>query len=419
MSKPLFEVRHDSACRICKGNKIPTVFSLAPTPAEDQFVTEAELSAVQKTYPLDLAFCESCGYVFLPDVLNPELSYPNYTYVTKVTLGLSNHYQDYADELISRFEVPADALVVDLGSNDGTMLEAFKKRGRRVTGVEPGTSVARIANDNGISTINAFFTEDTVEQITAKNGKATVVTANYMFANIDDLHSFTKNVAALLADDGLFSVQTGYHPEQMKILMFDYIYHEHFSYFTVAVLERLFHDCGLELISVQKTTAKGGSIRVVAQKRGGKRARENSVDQLLAEEQRARMDKKETYLAFAEKINSRRAEVRTVLDDLKAKKKSMAGYGASHSTTTLLYHFGLREYLSYIVDDNPTKQGRYSPGYHIPVFPADTLLKDKPDYVVILAWQYRDPIERKNQAYLDAGGTFISPLPDLRISSRK
>ena len=410
-----FEIRHDDHCRICGGRDIVTVFSLTPTPAEDQFVTAAELNIEQKCYPLDLALCRGCGYLHLSHILNPELSYPNYIYVSKVTLGLSNHYQEYANDLIERFGIPEQSFVVDLGSNDGTMLEAFKLRGMRVLGVEPGTAVAQIANSAGVPTLNSFFTSETVKEIADKHGRPQLITANYMYANIDDLHAFTRDAAELLSPDGLFSVQTGYHPEQMKLGMFDYVYHEHFSYFTVRVLERLFEQCGLRLIYAEKTTAKGGSVRVVAQKTGGLRTRDAGVSKLTAEEDSAGMAKEETYVRFAKEINMRRDEVRSLLANVKSQGKRIAGYGASHSTTTLLYHFGLSEYLSYIVDDNTVKQGRFSPGFHIPVHPADKLLDDKPDYVVVLAWQYATSIIERNAKYREAGGKMIVPLPDLRI----
>lgn len=415
MKTPSFEIRHDSHCRVCSGRDIATVFSLAPTPAEDQFVTEAERSVPQKCYPLDLALCRQCGYLHLSHILNPELSYPNYTYVSKVTLGLSNHYQDYADDLIGRFGLPQSSFVVDLGSNDGTMLEAFKSRGMSVLGVEPGTAVAKIANDAGVPTLNTFFTDETVRRIKAEHSAPALVTANYMYANIDDLHSFTKNVAELLDPAGLFSVQTGYHPEQMKIKMFDYIYHEHFSYFTIQVLARLFEQCGLSLLYAEKTSAKGGSVRVVAQKKGGRRPEDKSVSNLITEERASGMDKVDTYLNFAKDINARRDELKLVLDDLKSKQQRIVGYGASHSTTTLLYHFGLADYLSYIVDDNKVKHGRFSPGYHIPVYPSQKLLEDKPEYTLILAWQYADSIVSRNESYRQGGGKFIIPLPERRI----
>jgi len=408
-------IRHDTACRLCGSHQISTVFHLTPTPPEDRFVSKEQLHVPQDVYPLDLALCEACGYVHLPYVLSPEISYPNYIYVTKVTLGLRNHYQEYADEILTMMQPINDALVVDLGSNDGSMLEAFKKRRMKVLGVEPAQAIGKAANDAGIPTIVEFFTDRVTEHIIRKHGKASIVTANYMYANIDDLLTFTRNVAKLLAEDGVFVVQTGYHPEQMKMKMFDYIYHEHFSYFTLKVLRYLFARCGLELIDAKKTSAKGGSIRAVAQLAGGRRPVSERVAEIIREEETFGMERTDTYFEFATAIDSVKNDISDLMHKLKAEGKRIVGYGASHSTTTLIYHFGLAQFMEYLVDDNPIKNGLYSPGYHLPVFPSEKLYQDKPDYVIVLAWQYQEPIIARNKQFSEQGGTFIVPLPEIRV----
>jgi SAM-dependent methyltransferase len=408
-------IRHDTTCRLCGSHKISTVLHLTPTPPEDRFVTKSHLHVPQDVYPLDLALCEACGYVHLPYVLSPEISYSDYIYITKLTLGLKNHYQEYADEILTMIQPLNDSLAVDLGSNDGSMLEAFKKRGMKVVGVEPAQAIGKAATDAGIPTIVEFFTDRVTEQIIQKHGKASIITANYMYANIDDLVGFTNNVARLLAEDGVFVIQTGYHPEQMKIKMFDYIYHEHFSYFTLKVLQHLFARCGLELIGAQKTSAKGGSIRTVAQMAGGRRPVSERVSEIIREEEVAGMEKRETYFEFGLEIDRSKNELLVLLRKLKAEKKRIIGYGASHSTTTLTYHFGLEQFMEYLVDDNPIKKGLYSPGYHLPVFPSQKLYEDNPDYVIVLAWQYQEPIIKKNRQFPERGGVFIVPLPEIGL----
>jgi len=408
-------IRHDTSCRLCGSSRIAIVFQLNPTPPGDRFVSKENLRVSQDVYPLDLALCQRCGYVHLPYILNPEISYPDYIYVTKITLGLSNQYQKYADRILGLVQAVKGWLVVDLGSNDGTMLEAFKRRGMKVLGVEPARAIAKAANEAGIPTIVDFFTDDVAEGIVREQGKVSIVTANYTYANIDDVTSFTKNVAKILAPGGVFVVQTGYHPEQMKINMFDYIYHEHFSYFTVRVMGEFFAKCGLELFDVEKSPARGGSIWTVAQLVGGKRCISPSVNEMIREEEADGMEKSETYTRFAEEINRRKADVLRLVRKLQAEGKRIVGYGASHSTTTLTYHFELGEYLEYIVDDNHLKHGMYSPGYHLPVYPARKLYEDKPDYVIVLAWQYQNPIVGNNQQFLEQGGHFIVPLPDLKV----
>ena len=411
-SEPL---RHDTRCRLCGSDAIATVLKLKPTPAEVMFVPKEAIQTPQGVYPLEVALCRACGYLHLPYVLSPELSYAGYLYVSKITLGLSRHYDEYAQQILDLTKAEPQSLVVDLGSNDGTMLAAFKRRGMRVLGVEPAKAIAHAASEAGIPTIADFFSDRVVDDIAKTHGAPAIITANYMYANIDDLHSFTACVTRLLAPDGVFVVQTGYHPQQMKILMFDYIYHEHFSYFTVKVLREFLARHELQLIDVCKTNAKGGSIRIVAQHAGGARPISANVAAAIAEEDAAGMEKVETFTAYEHKLNERKEKLLAFLRDAARQEKKIVGFGASHSTTTLTYHFELAPFLQYLVDDNTLKHGMYSPGYHLPVFPSAKLYEDRPEYVVVLAWQYQDAILAKNKEFTARGGKFVVPLPEFRV----
>ncbi|MGQ0666811.1 MAG: class I SAM-dependent methyltransferase [Nitrospiraceae bacterium] len=408
-------LRHDTHCRVCGGRSTETVFRLNETPLEDQFVRPESRDVRQPVYPLELALCLDCGYVHLPHVVSPEASYTDYAYVSGVTVGLRNHYDDYARDIIKDFDIPDGSLAVDLGSNDGSMLASFKRAGMRVVGVEPAGVIAGQANDAGLPTINDFFTDAVAGKILSDHGPAGVVTANYMYANIDDVMSFTRSVSRLLAKDGIFVVQTGYHPEQMRIRMFDYIYHEHYSYFTVEVLKNIFQACGLELIRATKTSPKGGSIRVVGQLRGGSRAADASVSRIIVEERAGGMRAAATYQKFAADIQLAKEQVLEKLRSLKNAGKRIIGFGASHSTTTLTCHFELAPFLEYLVDDNPLKHGRYSPGHHLPVYPSEKMYEDHVDYVIVLAWQHQRSILDRHKAFVTSGGKFLVPLPNLRI----
>jgi len=407
-------LRHDTHCRVCGSRSIETVIRLKGTPLEDQFVREEYKDVIQSVYPLEVAVCGDCGYVHLPYVVNPEASYADYVYVSGVTVGLRNHYDNYAKEIVSDFDIPKQSLAVDLGSNDGSMLASFKRTGMKILGVEPAQAIARQANEAGLPTLNRFFTDDVTAEILKDFGPACVVTANYMYANVDNVMGFARSVAKLLAPDGIFVVQTGYHPEQMKIKMFDYIYHEHFSYFTVEVLRRIFSSCGLELIRAEKISPKGGSIRAVGQLQNGSRPVDASVNQLILEERAHGMHDAETYRKFALEIEDSKKKLRDLLGGIKALGKRIVGFGASHSTTTLLHHFELASFLEYLADDNPLKHGRYSPGYHLPVYPSAKLYEDLPDYVVILAWQHQRSIIEKHREYLPQA-RWILPLPEAQM----
>jgi len=408
-------IRKDKNCRLCNSNKINEVFPLKSTPPEDLFFPENKIELTAKTYPLVLAICEDCGYVHLPYIINPKVSYTDYVYETKITVGLSKNYKEYADSIISFAGTEPGSSVIDLGSNDGTMLKAFKESGMKVLGVEPNDNIAGIANRNGLDTIADYFNSTIANRIIKEHGRASVITANYMYANIDNVVAFTGDVKKILEDEGLFVIQTGYHPEQMKINMFDYIYHEHFSYFSVKVLKQLLEQCGMELIHVSLYSPKGGSIRVIAQHRGGKRKQDDSVDAFIKQEEHDGIHEPKSYMRFAEEIDLKKKDVLDLLKDIRALDQRIVGYGASHSTTTLLHHFEMGDYLDYLVDDNPIKHGLYSPGYHLPVYPSKKLYDDKPKYVLVLGWQHQDSIINRNMSFLNEGGKFIVPLPKLKI----
>jgi len=407
-------IRLDRNCRLCNSERIKEVFNLKPTPPGDLFLPKTKLELSSEKYPLVLSLCEDCGYVHLPYVLDPNVSYTNYVYETKVTVGLSQHYKEYAEDIISFGRIPHFSFVVDLGSNDGTMLQAFKECGMKVLGVEPNEQISNHANKQ-VPTINDFFHSVIADRILNECGRALIVTVNYTYANIDNVIEFTRNVKRILDDDGLFVIQTGYHPLQMKIRMFDYIYHEHFSYFTVKVLRQLLNECGLELIHVEKNSFKGGSIRAIAQHEGGKGAIDRTVEAFIKEEEGAGIHEPETYVRFAKEIDREKKKLLDLIKKIKSYNQKIVGYGASHSTTTLLHHFELGEHLEYIVDDNPIKHGLYSPGYHLPVYPSDKLYEDKPEYTLVLAWQHQDSIIKRNREYLNEGGKFIVPLPKQKV----
>ena len=409
------KIRMDQNCRICNSNRINNVFELKPTPAGDHFVPKSKLTQTSKKFPLILALCNECDYLHLPYVLNPEASYTDYVYETQITVGLSQHYLDYAKEIVSFSGIRKGSFMVDLGSNDGTMLHAFKECGMKVIGVEPNEQIARIANQRHLETINDYFQSAIADRIVNEYGKASIVTANYMYANIDNVIEFTGNVKRLLDTEGLFVIQTGYHPEQMKINMFDYIYHEHFSYFSVKVLKQLLGQCGMELIHLGLHPAKGGSIRTIVQHLGGKRDLDESVELFIREEENAGTHDPETYIRFAEEIDRRKKKLLELIVQIKSDGHTIVGYGASHSTTTLLHHFELGGYLDYIVDDNPIKHGLYSPGYHLPVYPSQKLYEERPEYILVLAWQHQDSIIKRKMKYVNEGGKFIVPLPELKV----
>jgi SAM-dependent methyltransferase len=412
MNKP---IKKYNSCRICNSDNINEVFKLKPTPPGDFFLPKDKLKLSIEKYPLIVALCEECGYLHLPYILDPEISYQNYLYETNISVGLKDNYRKYANDLIKFAALEKSNLVLDIGSNDGSMLEAFKSFGMSVVGVEPSKNISDLANKKSLTTINSFFNRDVSNEIIEKFGKPLIITSNNTYANIEDIIQFTENVKNLLHKDGIFVIQTGYHPEQMKINMFDYIYHEHFSYFSVKVLKGLLDRCGLELIHVEKHSIKGGSIRVISQHKGGKRNPKKSLNTILEEEHLNKIHNSDTYIEFSNNIKHRKNILLKFLNNILKKSKRIVGYGASHSTTTLLHHFEISKFIDYLVDDNPIKHGLFSPGYHLPVYPSEKLYKDKPEYVLVLGWQHQDSIINRNKKFSEDGGKFIIPLPECKI----
>lgn len=414
----LYQSKHllqRDTCRLCGGKKLEVALQLTPTALCDAYVSQNRVSEAQEVFPLELFLCRDCGYVHLTHVVDPEIIYRDYIYVTTSSLGLSAHFERYAEEVLGKLKPPLRSLVVDIGSNDGTLLQSFKKRGMAVLGIEPATEIARGATASGIETLPEFFTPGLAREIKRSHGSAAIVTINNLFANIDNLEEVMKGILEVLAADGVLVIESSYLADMIQNMVFDFIYHEHLSYFSVKPLESFFPRYGLELCDIDRVPTKGGSLRYYVQRRGGGRSVSRVVGELIAYERDMGLDRKEIFQEFCSRINKRKSQLLEKLRELKAQGKTIAGYGASATTTTLIYHFGISEMMDYIVDDNPAKQNTYSPGFHIPVVPSDALYERKPDYVVMLAWRYFDPIVKKHHGFLLRGGCFIRPLPDFEI----
>ena len=402
-------------CRLCGGNRLENVLPLTPTALCDAYVSAERINEVQKIYPLALFLCRDCGYAHLPYVVDPKIIYRGYIYVTTSSLDLSEHFQSYSDEVLRRVNPAKEALVVDLGSNDGTLLRFFKGRGMRVLGVDPAKEIAKKATGSGVETIPEFFTAELARSMKDDYGLATIITINNLFANIDDLKGMTEGIRELLSPDGILIIESSYLGDMIQNMVFDFIYHEHLSYFSVKPLVRFFHRFGMELIDVEHVPTKGGSLRYYFQFKDGPRLVSSSVAEMITYEESLCLDQVETFKSFSKKIDDRKGQLLNCLCELRTQGKTIVGYGGSATSTTLIYHFGLGQMMDYIVDDNPAKQNTFSPGYHIPVLPSELLYERRPDYVLLLAWRYAEPIMKKHQAFLEQGGHFILPLPELNI----
>lgn len=406
-------VLRKSACRLCGNKDLQIVLPVVATPPGDHYLSVDHKNTPQETYPLDLVLCGDCGLTQLGYSVDPDALYGNYVYTTSISLGLVDHFRRYAESVLAKVRPPRDSLVVDIGSNDGSLLRCFKEQGLKVLGVDPAGEIARQATDSGVETWNGYFSLGYAQKIRNERGAAAIVTANNVFANVDDLESFAQGIRLLLAPDGVFVFETSYLLDVVEKSLLETVFHEHVSYFSAKPLEKFFRRLGMQLIDVERVPTKGGSLRGTVQLAGGPRPVSKSVDSLLALETSVGLDRPDIFAGLDARLQDTKRQLTARLRELKDQGKLLAGYGASVGVTTLLYYFDLAPFLTFIVDDNPRKQNTLSPGQHIPVLPSDALYERRPDYVVILAWNYADAIMRKHQRFLDAGGRFIIPLPTL------
>ena len=411
-------VTRKSACRLCGSHRLELVLPIRPSPIGDAFVSAERLQEAQPLFPLDCYLCCDCGHLQNLDVVDPEILFRDYTYRTSVSLGLVEHFRNYARSAVSDLAIPKGSLVVEIGSNDGSLLKAFKEEGMRVQGIDPARDIARAATDQGIPTIPDFFTSATAAAIAASNGPAMLFCANNVFAHIDNMSDVASGIRRLLAGDGVFVFEVSYIVDMIDNMVFDTIYHEHVSHHALLPMEVFLNRHDLTLFDVRRMGTKGGSIRAFAQPAAGRRAKSPELTALLAEEVRRGITRADIYRDWFAAIEQRKQAVLAYLDAALRAGKTVAGYGASTTTTTLLYHFELATRLAFIVDDNPLKQGRFSPGAHIPVLPSAELTARKPDVVVILAWIYAEPIVTRNAAFIEGGGTLLMPLPLPRTIDR-
>ena len=384
---------------------------LPATPVGDDYRLPAQAGDIQPAIPLDLYLCRACGLAQLRHVVAREVLYGNFIYTTSVSLGLPAHFSAYAEDVARWVGAPAGSLVVDIGSNDGVLLRAFQVRGYRGLGIEPAGDIARRATDSGVKTLARFFGAALAREVRASEGPAAIVTCNNTLANVEDLDDVADGLRELIGDSGVVSIETGYLLDLVQHELFDVIYHEHLSYFAVKPLVPFFRRHGLELVDAQRVPTKGGSIRVLVQKAGGRRSVSSEVARFVAEEEHAHLHVRSGFAKLDAHLDSTRERLEAFLADVRSKRQRIAGYGASVGSTTFLYRLGLGPFLEFLVDDNPAKHGRLAPGTNLPVLPARAILERRPDFVLILSWRYSDPIVSRLETYRAQGGIVLSPWP--------
>ncbi len=402
-------------CRLCGSEKLEQVWSAGITPLANNYLTPEQVASnvVEPVAPLDVYYCQDCHLVQLRDVVNPDLLFKHYLYVSSTSLSFVQHFEQYAQELLERFDLGRESLVVDIGSNDGVLLRPLKSVGVRVLGVDPAENLAALASAAGIPTIATYFSPDVARRIRAEHGPAQVISANNVFAHTDGIEVFVESVKELLAPDGVFVFEVQYLRDLVEKNLFDIVYHEHVNYYHVTPLVAYFKKQGIPVFDVERVPVHGGSLRVFV---GQGRRVTARLDQILAEEEATGLNTVTPYHAFATRIAQNKKKLRTLINAVKAEGRTIAAYGAPAKATTLMYAFGLTgDDIQFIVDDAPLKQGRLMPGTHVPIKPPEALYENEVDYCLILAWNFAEGIMKTHARFKAAGGKWIVPVPEPKV----
>jgi SAM-dependent methyltransferase len=404
-----------STCRLCKGQLSEPIINLGETPLANEFLSSP---TPQDLFPLQVCRCFSCGHYQLNQSIDPERIFRHYVYVAGTSPVNVEHFRQYAVHMVEKFNLKTGSKILDIASNDGTLLQHFKNMEMQVLGIDPAQNLAAEANKQGIETIPDFFTEAYADVIFKKYGQFDLITANNIFAHCPDLIDFAKGVKKLLAPQGVFSFEVSYFADVCDHTLFDTIYHEHSSYHTIQPLLSFFPSYEMEVFDAERITNHGGSVRIFVRHKGAvingmnheqwyRQATPRLNDLLWQEKEMnpkvATLNHNIKYLGLA---------LREKLRDLKDQSKTIVIYGAPAKATTLMYALGIKkEWIDFAVEDNPLKQGTFTPGMHIPVLPSSAIYERKPDVLLVLAWNFAESIIKKHSEYK---GKWIVPLPELK-----
>lgn len=389
-------------CHICQSEKLYKFLSLGPMPLANSYLREDQLNLPEPYYPLDVYFCDNCGLVQLGETVSPEILFKDYAYITGTSQTRKTHFSWLVEQAIQQSKPPKGSLIVDIGSNDGTLLQNFE--GYNTLGIEPATNIVALATSQGIETLNDFFGVEVAKKIRKDKGEAHIILGTNVFAHVANLDDFMQGITHLLSKDGVFIIEVPYLLDLLNKLEFDTIYHEHLHYFSIRPLATLFKKFGMGIVKVDRTEIDGGSICVYTQK---------SVDMSAPIEQVIGLDSLEE---FAQSVVKVKEELVTLLRELKSQGAKISGYTAPAKGNVLLNYCKIgTDILDYTIDVTPFKQGHYTPGMHIPIYPEQHFHELPPDYALLLAWNFEEEILRKEKQWMNEGGKFIIPIPKPRI----
>jgi SAM-dependent methyltransferase len=402
-------------CIVCGMRTVEQFLDLGCTALANKFLTRDELDSPEPTYPLRVGFCHTCGHVQLTETVPPRILFEDYLYVSSASDTLKAHLYELSDLLVKQYRPERDDLVVDIGCNDGTLLQGFKRHGVRTLGVDPAANLAALSSTNGINRYTGFFNSQTAAHIVKQWGQASIITATNTFPHIPELQDFVEGIHTALAPGGVFVIEMHYLVDLLEQGAFDTVYHEHVSYWALGPMVHLFENNGMQVVHAERVPLHHGQLRVCVQRRGEGHI-QPSVANILALERAKGIDRFATYRRFARQTQRIKQDVHATIVKLREQGKRIAGYGAPAKGNTLLGFLDIGpDMVAYIADRSPLKQGLYTPGMHIPVVPPERLLADQPDYVILFAWNFVDEVLQQQVEYRKRGGKFIVPVPAVTI----
>jgi 2-polyprenyl-3-methyl-5-hydroxy-6-metoxy-1,4-benzoquinol methylase len=407
-----------AACRFCGAPLSSSLADLGMSPPSNSYVKAEDLNRMERFYPLHAWVCEKCFLVQLEEFESPEQIFSeDYAYFSSFSESWLAHCKGYVEMMTRRFGLGPQSFVVEIASNDGYLLQYFVKKGVPVLGIEPAANCAAAAEKKGVPSLVKFFGARTAAELAAQDRKADLILGNNVLAHVPDLNDFVAGIALALKPGGVVTME---FPHLLRLLLenqFDTIYHEHFSYISFVVAERVFAKHGLTLFDVDEIPTHGGSLRIYARHAANTQlAVTEKVGELSARERAAGLERAETYHSFAEQVRATKRSLLKFLIQAKEQGKRVVGYGAPAKGNTLLNYCGVRsDLLEFTVDRSPHKQGRFLPGVHIPILAPEAIAQARPDYVLILPWNLQDEIVEQLDGIRAWGGRFVVPIPETRV----
>lgn len=391
------------------------VLSLGQMPLANALVRAEDAGTPDARFPLELVFCTGCSLLQITETVPPEILFRDYRYFSSFSETMVKHARAIATRLVTERKLGPNSLAAEIASNDGYLLKAYVDAGVPVLGIEPARNIAKVAEEKGVRTIAEFFGKELAERLAAEGKRADVLHANNVMAHVPDINGVVAGIKAFLADTGVFVTESPHVVPMIDHVEFDTIYHEHLFYYSLTAQKALYERHGLAIVDVEKLPIHGGSIRTFVQHAGAAKP-SAAVEKLLEEEAKWGVASVAAYRSFADRVASLKTTLTSMLADLKKQGKTVAAYGAAAKGTTLLNHFGIgKDVLDFVVDRSTEKQGRLVPGVRLPILAPEALLEKKPDYVLLLTWNFADEILAQQKPYRDGGGKFIVPIPEVKV----